>query len=436
MSISRKAYPGIESQTTADSTSLAAGGLVVGDVVREHHGRRIVGTVVAVAACYAAVRALGMFVLWAMIDSSDDGRYTESPRILGALWSWDSKWFTDIARDGYGIPGAIGWDGSPDIRNIAFFPGYPYVIKAFAYVPGISYISAALLASAVAGVAAAVALYFLIEHLHGAKAAMLVVVLWASQPMSIVLSMAYSEALFCAFSFAALLAAQRRHWLLAGTLGFCAGLVRIQGLATAGALVCYAAWWWWHNRESAAARQPAPADGNSDTKVRLDQGLYAVVATATSLLAAPLYIFIIGRRVGDPGAWFTQQREGWESRWDWGKTTPQQIWYELSSKSDVYPVMSAVLVLVALALLGIAMAQREWPGLIFFGLLIVAQTVGSTVYLQSKPRLLIPAVTLVVPVATALVRARPLVLALALAPIVMFGLWFGAESLTVWHYGI
>ena len=92
--------------------------------------------------------------------------------------------------------------------------------------------------------------------------------------------------------------------------------------------------------------------------------------------------------------------------------------------------MSAIIVLVAVMLAPVAAAQRLWPGLFFFGLLMVAQTAGSSVLLQAKPRLLVPAVTLLVPVAVALARTRLLVRVLALTPIVLFGLWFGAYSLS------
>src|SRR5690606_34917870 len=44
--------------------------------------------------------------------------------------------------------------------------------------------------------------------------------------------------------------------------------------------------------------------------------------------------------------------------------------------------------------------------------------------------LLVPAVPLLVPVAVALARTRLLVRVLALTPIVLFGLWFGAYSLS------
>ncbi len=62
------------------------------------------------------------------------------------------------------------------------------------------------------------------------------VVLVFAQPMSIVFSMAYTEALFVALVAGTLLAAYRRLWLVAGLLGVLAGLTRPTGAALAVAL--------------------------------------------------------------------------------------------------------------------------------------------------------------------------------------------------------
>lgn len=389
--------------------------------------RRVAGIAAGVAISYLGVRALGALVLAGMIDANP-GRYTRNIPLLDALQQWDAAWFLGIAKYGYAPAGVTYPDGSHGIRNIAFLPGYPGLIRLAHNVVGLSNLGSALLVTALAGIVAAIALYFLVERLHGGVAAGVVVILWAAQPMSIVLSMAYSEALFAALAFSALLAAHRCRWVWAGVLGLAAGLVRAEGLALAGALVLYAGWWSWRHRELGE-------DGQLH-RVRRGKMVLALGGSAVALVGTPLYIVIVGQRFHHVTAWFDQQRAGWQSQWDWGRSTPTQIWHELSTTNDMFPVMCAVIVIVAVVLLVVAALQRVWPGLIFFGVLTVAQTVGSSVPLQSKPRLLLPAVTLLVPVAVAIARARPAVRVLALLPIVAFGLWFGAESLTVWQYGI
>ena len=59
----------------------------------------------------------------------------------------------------------------------------------------------------------------------------------ATAPMSIVLSMAYTESLFCALVLGMFYAARRNAYLIAGVLGFLAGMTRPTGLAAALALV-------------------------------------------------------------------------------------------------------------------------------------------------------------------------------------------------------
>ena len=141
-------------------------------------------------------------------------------------------------------------------------------------------------------------------------------------------------------------------------------------------------------------------------------------------------------RMGDLGAWFRMQQDGWGSRWDWGSDTPKQVWNELSSTKDLYSAGCAIIVILAVVLLVIAALEGVWPGLLLYGAFMVAQSFGSSIMLQSRPRLLVSAVTLVIPIALALSRARWHVRILAAACVVSFGLWFSSHALTIWPFGI
>jgi Gpi18-like mannosyltransferase len=57
------------------------------------------------------------------------------------------------------------------------------------------------------------------------------VALFAAEPMGVVLSMTYTEALFCALALWALVGVLERRWLLAGLCTAAAGLVRWTALA-------------------------------------------------------------------------------------------------------------------------------------------------------------------------------------------------------------
>ena len=65
------------------------------------------------------------------------------------------------------------------------------------------------------------------------RAGLLLVALFAAAPMGVVLSMAYTEALFCALAVWALVGVLRGQWLLAGLCSAAAGLVRPTGSALA-----------------------------------------------------------------------------------------------------------------------------------------------------------------------------------------------------------
>jgi hypothetical protein len=118
---------------------------------------------------------------------------------------------------------------------LASYPGYPLVIDTIAWVPGIGLKRAGFAVTIAAGLAAAWGLTRLGMALTGDRRLSLVMVaVWAVAPASFVLSMVYSEALFCALAIWSLVALVERRWLMAGVLTIGAGLARS---STAVALV-------------------------------------------------------------------------------------------------------------------------------------------------------------------------------------------------------
>ena len=304
--------------------------------------------------------------------------------------------------------------GGPSIRSVAFLPGYPAMVHVAAGLTHLSTMNAALLVTGVAGVVAACSLFFLVRGLHGDRVALITVVLWAAHPASIVLSSAYSEALFCALAFSALLAVYRQRWLLAGLLAFGAGLVRAQGLALGGGLVLYAAWTWWRGRGGEAT---AGAEGNTPGAVGRARSLRMLAGSVLALLGTPTYMVVIGIHVGNIWTWFDQQRLGWQSEWTWGS--------EFSGDDHFFALTCMILLVAAVVLLVCAAEQREWSALLLVGVLIAVETLGSSVIMQSKPRLLVPAVVVFLPIARALASARPVSRWLVLSCLALFGLWLG-----------
>ena len=68
------------------------------------------------------------------------------------------------------------------------------------------------------------------------RVSLLVAALWAVAPGSIVLSMVYSEALFCALAIWSLIALVERRWLTAAGLTILAGTVRSSAMALVAAV--------------------------------------------------------------------------------------------------------------------------------------------------------------------------------------------------------
>jgi hypothetical protein len=143
---------------------------------------------------------------------------------LGRVWvRWDAQHYLYLATHGYGATG--------DARNlIAFFPLYPALISAIA-TTGLPARTAALLISNVSGVVAAILLYEVARQDLRENAAFRAAAFFLVFPTAYFLLVGYTEALFCALAFGAVLAARRQRWLFAGLLGGLAAAARLTGLA-------------------------------------------------------------------------------------------------------------------------------------------------------------------------------------------------------------
>ena len=73
-------------------------------------------------------------------------------------------------------------------------------------------------------------------------------------------------------------------------------------------------------------------------------------------------------------------------------------------------------------------------GMIVLGLL--AMDLFANGLMNSKARLMLPAFTLLIPVALALAKRRPSTAVLTLCSLVVASSWFGAYSITTWGYAI
>ncbi|WP_246631707.1 hypothetical protein [Pseudonocardia nigra] len=363
----------------------------------------------APAVVYLAVRAIGLVVL-AWMAGSD---------LIHELSSWDGAWLLAIAGSGYaGVPADMldAFGSRTPETPLGFFPGYPWLVGAIGLLTGANLVAAGLVVSAAAGVAAAYGLTRIGELVPGGsrRAGLLLTALFAATPMGVVLSMTYTEALFCALAAWALVGVLRSQWLLAGACAAGAGLVR----PTATALV-------------AAVGLAA---------------LTAVVSRrdgwrpwAGGLLAAGGvlgYLGYVALRTGALDGWFRIQREGWGWYFDGGAATTRYATTVLSSGERVFDVLTVLSLVASLALLGVAVSMRlPWP-LLVYGAVTLLTVLGTEGLMNAKPRLLVPAFVLLLPVALGLARRRTGTAVVVTAGAALASAWFGGYALTIWPYGI
>ena len=360
---------------------------------------------------YLAIRFFGLLVL-AWLSAANDESLADN---LGA---WDGEWYLEIAEHGYGgvDPSMVdGFGHRYPETPLAFFPGYPLLVRLVGLLPGVTMLGAAITVSLACGVVAAYGLARLGRRFGGSQGVgLLLVALFAAAPMSVVLSMAYSEALFCALAIWALIGVVERNWLLAGLCCAGAGLVRPTAAALIGVVGLAALVSLWRRREVWGP-------------------LAAIVLAPAGML---LYVGWVGLQTGAPGGYFALQQRGWSSAFDGGFATSKFVVETLTGDKSVLETFTAWIVLAALVLLVLCVRHRmPWP-LVVFAAAVLMLDLGSDGLMYSKVRLMLPAFPLLIPVAIGLAHRRTTTAVCTTVLLVCFGSWFGAYSLTAWSYAM
>ncbi len=376
---------------------------------------RRVGTILAPALIFLGIRELGLLVLtWMAARNSNS--------VSEALRSWDGQWFLAIADGGYaGVPaGLVDAFGRRSAETpLAFFPGYPTVVRWFASIDGgggIGLVTSAFTVTIVSGVVCAYALARIGRHIRGGspRTGLILVALFAASPMSIVLSMAYSEAMFCALAAWTLVGVLEKRWVLAGVCCTAAGLVRSTGAALVLAL--------------------GLAVIVAISKRR--DGLWPWLGGMIAPLGLLGYLVWVGTRTGEWDGWFALQQRGWGTGFDGGAATVRFSLDALADGRSVLEVVTVALIVVAVVLLVIGIVRKvEWP-LLVYSAGVLAMDLASNGLMNSKARLMVPAFTLLIPVALALAKRRPATIVLTLSALAVASSWFGAYALTAWGYAI
>ncbi|MFC4996766.1 mannosyltransferase family protein [Dactylosporangium cerinum] len=389
-------------------------------------------------AVYALSRLLQLAFVWWMADNGE---------VRSRLLAWDGGHFVRLAEEGYPAGYSYTTEGALTGNGLAFFPGYPMLVRIVHLVTGLEVGTAAITVAWIAGAFAAILVCALGTRLYDQRVGLALTALFCTQPMSMALSMAYSEALFVAMVAGMLLFAHRGDWLLAGLFGLGAALSRPTGAAAAIGLAV-AAGMAVHRSRRAAREQDSDEPVIEETRrrssrfkadaptVRDAPAWQPITAAAVALAGVPGYLLWVGLRVGDLGAWFDIQTAGWGTTFDYGKSTFEFVRNALRTGDGWIQVSIAWMVIGVVVLAAIAVAQRVWPPLLVYGLIALVLVLGQGGYYHSKPRLLVPVLLILVPPAVALGRAKPRTAALVLSGCAAFGLWYGSYLITVWHYAI
>ncbi len=308
----------------------------------------------------------------------------------------DGVWYLGIARHGYGpLPQLASERVYTHMSSLAFFPLYPLLIRLFTW-PDISYLVAALLVTAIAGVVAAALIAAWAQPIVGDRGAIALVAVWSLLPSSAVLDMAYSEALFVAAAAGCLLALQRRRWIAAALAAVIGGLTRPTGGALVLAVAIAAGLEVWRRRH-------------------LDRRVAAAVVLAPLGLGIALLHVSIATDRWD--GWFWLESTVWHSGFDGGRSAVSALGSFATGGPAFHHLPLAMSVLVCLAFVAViyegfrARGRPRAPD-VAYPMAAGVLAIGERRYFYVKPRLLLVGYPVLVPVARrlAVMSTRSLIL--------------------------
>jgi hypothetical protein len=142
--------------------------------------------------------------------------HPDSPGYLALITNWDGQWYERIATAGYHLPAPGDPNGKDALNAFAFLPLFPLLVGAMMAVTGLSFAVCVTVVNLLAGAAAMIVMFALVERTAGrfaATAAVLITSCFVAAPL---FQAAYAESisllLVCTIL---LLTAKRRYgWAL------------------------------------------------------------------------------------------------------------------------------------------------------------------------------------------------------------------------------
>jgi hypothetical protein len=334
--------------------------------------------------------------------------------LLRWMRSADGGHYLTIAAHGYSYPAGQLARAS----GFSFFPAYPAAMRSIAWLPEVTLLGAGLAVTAIGGLAAAWGITTLGMKLTAdPRISLLMVAVWAVAPASAVLETLYAEALFCALAVWALVALVDRRWLTAAGLTILAGTVRSTALALIVAVAVAAL---------TALIQAA--------RTRLRVALWWRPAAA--LVLAPLgllgYLGYVALATHRLDGWFWIEKHTCHMAFDWGASTLRVVKGTFLGAPSVADVLVVLAIIAGVLLMAASLTERIPSYLHVYTVVIVVMTLATSAnWLSSKPRFLLPAILLALPVARLLAPLRTSVLVPLVAVLAAAATWFGLYLLLI-----
>ena len=138
--------------------------------------------------------------------------HPDSPGYLGLITNWDGQWYERIATIGYHLPGPGSADAKEALNAFAFLPAFPMIVGAMMAVTGLSFAVCATVVNLLAGGAAMVVMFALVERTAGRFAAGTVVLFTCCFVAAPLFQAAYSESISLLLVCTVLLLVAKRHY--------------------------------------------------------------------------------------------------------------------------------------------------------------------------------------------------------------------------------
>jgi hypothetical protein len=291
------------------------------------------------------------------------------------LARWDGGWYLSIVRDGYPsfVPPGSGVAAQ---SSLAFFPGYPLVVRTLSTPLGLSPVFVGCAVSLIAGLAATMGLWHLAVRLSDEDTADRTVVLFAFLPSASVMSMVYADALFLFLAVYCLIALVDERWVTAGALAAAAGLVR----PTAVALYLACGW-------------------GAFVAIRRGGSWRALAAPVLAPWGAFAYLGYVWIHTGDMLAFFHVQSRGWGNRVDLGAANVTAVLRHLAEARLTFFVAVLAVVVGGLGVGLWLLVRSHAPGVV---VAYVSVVIGVSIFASnpvSVPRFLLAAFPLLIPLA-------------------------------------